>query len=505
MHFPARKSHQSLRLPACLAFGLIAAQAQAADSPAPAAEVPAKRTATVDSAPRTGDLDVMMEKRIIRVGVPYGRTHFFLEHGRQRGVSAELVREFERWFNARERRARRLQGRPVSVALVPVTRDQLLPALLEGRIDIAGGSLTATPERLAQADFITTTTVRPVNEIIVTGPGAPPLESIDDLAGMTIHSRRSTSYWTSLERLNARFRAAGRPAMNIVALPDALEDEDKLDMINAGILQVTVIDDWLARAWSQALPDVTLRGDLVISSGERGGWAIRKDSPQLSAVLQQFYTEAVRPVSLVPVLRNQQNARIRGFTNNAARAERDRFNQMIGLFRRYGEEYRLEPLLLAALGYQESQLRQEARSPVGAIGVMQLMPATGRSMQVGDIRQLEPNVHAGARYLDRLMTRYFQGAGFDEMNRTLFAFAAYNAGPTRMQQMRRLAGERGLDPDVWFNNVELVVAERIGLETTTYVRNILKYYVAYSLIEQTRSTRREALQAVPDAVPDAAP
>ena len=215
----------------------------------------------------------MMEKRIIRVGVPYGRTHFFLEHGRQRGVSAELVREFERWFNARERRARTLQGRPISVALVPVTRDQLLPALLEGRIDIAGGSLTATPERRAQADFITTTTVRPVSEIIVTGPGAPSLESIDDLAGMTIHSRRSTSYWTSLERLNGRFRAEGRPEMNIVALPDALEDEDKLDMINAGILQVTVIDDWLARAWSPALPDVTLREDLVISSGERSGWA----------------------------------------------------------------------------------------------------------------------------------------------------------------------------------------------------------------------------------------
>ena len=161
--------------------------------------------------------------------------------------------------------------------------------------------------------------------------------------------------------------------------------------------------------------------------------------------------------------------------------------------------------MLAALGYQESQLRQEARSPVGAIGVMQLMPATGRSMQVGDIKLLEPNVHAGARYLDRLMTRYFQGAGFDEMNRALFAFAAYNAGPTRMQQMRRLAGERGLDPDVWFNNVELVVAERIGLETTTYVRNILKYYVAYSLIEQTRSTRREALQAVPDAARERRP
>jgi membrane-bound lytic murein transglycosylase MltF len=491
----ARLPRWSLLL-ASLALALTTSPVQAQE-PAQARDDAARRTVTVDSTPRTGDLDVLMEERIIRVGVPYSRTLLFLEHGRQRGVAADLVKEFERWFNARERRSRTLQGRPVSVVIVPTTRERLLPDLLEGRIDIAGGNLTATPERRAQADFITTTSVRTVSEIVVTGPGAPPLASIDDLAGMTLHSRPSTSYWTSLERLNGRFREQGKPLMNIVALPDALEDEDKLDMVNAGIMQVAIIDDWLARAWSRALPGITLREDLVLGSGERSGWAIRKDSPQLTALLRQFEVEAVRPVSLVPVLRNQLDTRIARISNNAGRVERDRFDQMIGLFRQYGGRYHLDPLLLAALGYQESQLRQDARSPVGAIGVMQLMPATGNSLRVGDIRQLEPNIHAGARYLDRLMTIYFQGADFDEMNRTLFAFAAYNAGPTRMQQMRRLAGERGFDRDVWFNNVELVVAERIGLETTTYVRNILKYFVAYSLIEETRATRHEALQALP--------
>lgn len=488
-------------LPALLALALACAGAPAADAPAPAPDAAplSKRTVHLDSTARTGDLDVLMEQRVIRIGLPYSRSLFFLEHGRERGVAAELAREFERWFNARERRARTARGRPVSVVLVPTTRERLVPDLLEGRIDIAGGNLTATPERRELADFITSNSIRPVNEIIVTGPGAPELTSLDDLAGMTLHSRPSTSHWTSLERLNRRFLAEGRPAMHLVALPDALEDEDKLDMVDAGMLQVAIVDDWLARAWSTALPNLVLREDLVLASGERTGWAIRKDSPQLEALLRQFYAEAVRPVSLVPVLRNQLNTRIRGFSNNAARAERDRFNQMIGLFRQYGARYKLDPLMLAALGFQESQLRQEVRSPVGAIGVMQLMPATGNSLNVGDIRQLEPNIHAGARYLDRLMTRYFQDADFDEMNRTLFAFAAYNAGPTRMQQMRRLARERGLDPDVWFNSVEMVVAERIGLETTTYVRNILKYYVAYSLIEQTRETRREALDALPEA------
>ena len=148
--------------------------------------------------------------------------------------------------------------------------------------------------------------------------------------------------------------------------------------------------------------------------------------------------------------------------------------------------------MLAAQGYQESRLDQQARSEVGAIGVMQLMPATGAELKVGDIRQIEPNVHAGAKYLDQLMTRYFKDANFDEANRTLFAFAAYNAGPGRIQQMRTEAKKRGLDPDQWFNSVEIVVAEKVGAETTTYVRNIFKYYVAYKLIEDAEAAKRKA-------------
>src|SRR6185295_17756546 len=126
-------------------------------------------------------------------------------------------------------------------------------------------------------------------------------------------------------------------------------------------------------------------------------------------------------------------------------------------------------------------LNQNAKSAVGAIGVMQLMPATGAEMKVGDIRLTESNIHAGTKYMDQLMTRYFPDANFSEGNRPLFAFASYNCGPGNIAKMRREAAKRGLDPDKWFNNVEIVTAEKIGIETTTYVRNIYKYYVAYRL------------------------
>ena len=179
--------------------------------------------------------------------------------------------------------------------------------------------------------------------------------------------------------------------------------------------------------------------------------------------------------------------RIKVMHNSAATAERQRFQQTIALFRKYAAQYSFDPLMLAAQGYQESTLDQNKKSHVGAIGVMQIMPATGAELKVGDITAIEPNIHGGAKYMDQLMTRYFQDADFSQTNRTLFAFASYNAGPGNISKMRKETAKRGLDPDKWFNNVELITSERIGLETTTYVRNIYKYYVSYKLTEDARA------------------
>jgi membrane-bound lytic murein transglycosylase MltF len=127
---------------------------------------------------------------------------------------------------------------------------------------------------------------------------------------------------------------------------------------------------------------------------------------------------------------------------------------------------------------------------------MQIMPATGAELKVGDIRVTESNIHGGAKYMDQLMSRYLGDADFDETNRTLFAFACYNAGPGNIARMRKEAAKRGLDDNKWFNNVELVTAEKIGMETTTYVRNIYKYYVAYKLLVEVEEARKKAREAM---------
>jgi membrane-bound lytic murein transglycosylase MltF len=184
-----------------------------------------------------------------------------------------------------------------------------------------------------------------------------------------------------------------------------------------------------------------------------------------------------------------------------------RFQDAGEIFRRYAGQYRFDALLLEAQGYQESRLGQRARSAVGAVGLMQLMPKTGRALGVGDILKADPNVHAGAKYMAQLMDVYFKSVPFDEQNRTLFAFAAYDAGPGAIQSLRREAAAEKLDPNVWFDNVGRVAAARVGQETVRYVRNIYKYYVAYKLIEEADAAKKAATKpavAGPPASPQPA-
>src|SRR5262249_18143827 len=223
--------------------------------------------------------------------------------------------------------------------------------------------------------------------------------------------------------------------------------------INAGLLQISVIDEWLADVWAPILPQVVARKDLVLRSGGEVAWAFRKGSPKLQAEVDDFLTNVVRKYGLVTSNLKSFSAKLRKAENAKAGKDWQRFQEIVELFRKYGEQYRFDHLLLAAQGYQESQLDQSKRSKVGAVGVMQLMPETGKEMKVGDIKQAEPNVHAGAKYMDQLMETYFPDAELDEENRTLFAFAAYNAGPGRVAKLREVTPAQCCDPNKWVNNV----------------------------------------------------
>lgn len=489
------------RQASCLAAQGTPAQAAASQ---PAAKAPARapsrpaaaaaRRIDIANQPSFGDFDAMLDRRLIRVLVPYSRTLYFNELGHERGLTAGLTRDFERYLNKKYRRS--LGKRPLTLLIIPTTRDQLLPGLLAGKGDIAAGNLTATETRLKQVDFVAPRDRTPVRELIVTGPKSPALAQLDDLSGKTVHVRASSSYFESLNTLNARFKKDGKPPMKLVMLPDALEDEDAMEMLNVGLVQILVVDDWKAEFWAQVLPGIVVHDNMAVRDAGYIGWAIRKQSPKLQQAINDFYVSYVKKHSVAEVRLKQELQRVKQITSNTEEAELKRFKQMVGLFDKYGAQYHFDPLMLAAQGFQESQLNQNARSHVGAIGIMQLMPATGKELDVGDIRVTESNIHAGAKYLDLLMSRYFPDAHFSDSDRALFAFASYNAGPARIAKLRNEAADRGLSPDKWFNNVEIVAGEKIGLETTTYVRNIYKYYVAYRLVQQAQAARERAVGQV---------
>jgi membrane-bound lytic murein transglycosylase MltF len=456
-------------------------------------ETPEQRTLSTAHDAWTGDFKGMVERRVVRVAVPYSRSLFYHDRGRERGLTADAVRKFEEHLNKKYKKD--LQKRPITVVMIPTTRDELIPALLAGRVDIAAGNITITEERRKSVDF-SVPIAKPFSEIIVTGPGGPAIASVDDLAGKEVFVRPATSYYESLTALNAQFRAAGKPEMTLTLLPDPIEDEDKLDMINAGLLDISVVDEWLVDLWAPVVPNVAAHKDVAVRTGAEVAGAFRKGSPELQAEVDDFITNVVKKYGLVTGNFKSFAAKLRKTGNAKGGKDWERFQQVIELFRKYGEQYRFDYLLLAAQGYQESKLDQSVRSPVGAIGVMQLMPATGKEMKVGDIKETEPNVHAGSKYMDQLITTYFPDAELDEANRTLFAFAAYNAGPGRLAKLRKTAAEQGYDPNKWFNNVERVVAQKVGQEPVTYVRNIYKYYVSYKLAIEAEQRQRDAAEQV---------
>lgn len=448
----------------------------------------ALRQLSLDNAPWFGDFEAMRDKTLIRVLVPYSRTFYFHDKGMARGLTADLVHDFEVYLN--KKYAKKLHKRPITVVIVPTTRDRLLADLIEGLGDIAAGNLTETPERQAQVDFFAPHD-RQVSELVLTRVGALPLLSVDDLSGATVHVRSSSSYFASLTSLNQRLTAVGKLPVTIVTVPDAIEDEDLMEMLNAGVVSTIIVDDWKAAIWQQVLPNIQLSSVALREAGH-SGWAMRKQSPELLAEVTDFYLNGVKKQHLLERRLVAFNKRIKQIENNTEEKEWQRFETLQALFKKYGEKYGFDPLMLAAQGFQESQLKQETRGPSGALGVMQVLPSTGNALKVGNIRQLEPNIHAGAKYLDELMSRYFSDANFQGDNRTLFSFASYNAGPGKINQLRNEALRRGLDPDRWFNHVELVAADRIGWETTTYVRNIYKYYVAYKLQLEVAELQRQA-------------
>ena len=259
---------------------------QDSEEPLPPSELdtllpPAVREAVLK--PFTGDFDEMVKRRLVRVGVTYNRTFYFVDRGVQRGIAYEYGQLMEDTINERLKTG----NIKVHVIFVPMSRDKLLPALVDGKVDMVAGNLTITPEREKLVDFTDPTRAN-VSEILVTPPGTPPLASIDDLSGKTVFVRKSSSYYQSLLALNKNLQSAGKEPVVIEAAPENLEDDDLLEMVNAELIPAVIVDDYLAEFWKKVFPGIVLHEQVAVRSGGSLGVAIRKNNPQLKAALNKF-------------------------------------------------------------------------------------------------------------------------------------------------------------------------------------------------------------------------
>ncbi len=438
--------------------------------------------------PFKGDLDEMQSRRMIRVLVNYSRTRFFHDQGQARGFEYELLKAYEKHLNKG-----RKHHKWTKLIYVPVPFDQLLQGLQNGKGDLAAAGLTVTAQRAKQVAF-TAPYIPDVNEVVVHHKAVKDLKTMANLGGRMVYVRKNSSYTGHLDRLNADFKNSKIKPIEVKEAPRNIVTEDILDLVNAGIVPITVADHHLAKAWQQVMPDIVVREDLVVHKGGRIAWALRKESPQLRKHLNQFIAKHRKGSLLGNILYNRYYLHASGIRNPLAGKERKQTLALLKLFKTYADRYDFDTLAIAAQAYQESGLDNARRSPTGALGIMQVLPSTAadKHINIKDIQKLENNVHAGVKYLHFLRKRYFSDPVIPPADQVYFSWAAYNAGPAKINRIRKQAAKEGFDPNRWFFNVENIAAKVIGRETTTYVANVNKYYVAYQLqYEQAFARQKE--------------
>lgn len=422
----------------------------------------------------------MVARRYIRVAVPYSITYYYVDGKKRHGIALDLMNLFEKELN----KTLNFRSGHVGIAFIPVNRELVIPMVRDGYADIGIAGLAITPERQKEIDY-GLPVVSGLNEIIVGGPGSPPLRTLADLSGKHVYTHHSSGYEASLMRINDSLKHRKLEPIKIVTVDPFLEIEDLLEMTDAGLIPYTACLDYYANQWKVALDSLRVYNNLKIRRNVSLAWVLRKNTPSLKKQVDKFMKTSRKGTLIGNVVYNKYLGTHRLRKLRTAQSNDD-FKSVEGVFQKYGSEYHLDWLLLAAQGYQESQFNQKAVSSAGAVGIMQIKPSTaaGRPIHITNVYILDNNIHAGTKYMRHVMDQYLKDTSIDSVNQQLLALAAYNAGPTRIAQLRKKAVANGYNPNVWFDQMENVVALHVGQETVQYVSNIYKYYISYKGLER---------------------
>jgi membrane-bound lytic murein transglycosylase MltF len=311
------------------------------------------------------------------------------------------------------------------VVFIPVSPAQLQKYLNDGVGDVIVSFVIATPEREKLVDF-STPIMKGAKMVVVTGKNAPQIATIDDLSGKEIYVNPVSLSYKFLQEQSQKLKQAGKPAIIVKESDPNLTDEDLLEMTNAGIVPATVVFDYRAELWSVVLPDIVIHHDIALTNDANLAWAMRKNSPQLKAVMDDFLKDHRQGTVFGGVMLKKYFQNKKFIKNATSEQEIQKFHSYVKYFQKYAAEYNFDYLMLIAQGYQESMLRQEQVSPRGAVGAMQVLPkyAAANPINIPDVRDPENNIHAGAKMMRNIADTYFKDDKLDPLNKTLMTFAS---------------------------------------------------------------------------------
>ncbi len=432
-----------------------------------------------------GDLDGIVKRRILRVLVAPNKLGFYFDGSEIHGAAYEFCREFERFLNHKLHTG----NLAIHLHFVPIGRDSLLPKLADGYGDLIA-TMMVTPSQPQFAVDFAEPLYDEAKAVIVSGRGEQ-LSRLEDLSGREVYYFSNTTSYEKLRRLSEDLQRNGKPPIRLTPAAPDLRVGDLLEMVNAGLVPMTVAEEQVAQAWAKVLPNLKIHSQIVVAANPLA-WVVQPNTPQLKSVVNEFIRNHKIGTLYGNTLRDKYLGNIKWVKDAIAGEDLAHFEQMVHLFHTYGEKYEFPYLLLAAQAYQESGLNQRLRSKAGAVGVMQIKPSTASAdpIDITGVDKLDHNIEAGAKYLRYMVTHYYANEPMDQMTKGLFALASYNAGPDRIEKLRPVAAKEGYDPNRWFNNVEFVAATEIGAETPNYVGNVYKYYLAYKMTTEQDARRR---------------
>jgi len=432
-------------------------------------------------------------RRVLRVLVSYNATNYFILKGRQAGLEFELMNSFEKDLNKN-----RTADKKVHLFYIALPFDQLIPALLDGRGDVIAAGMTITPERSNKVLFSKPYRTG-ISEVTVRNRTAEKLTNSQQLSGKTVAVVKGSSYVTHLNDLNDLFKREKKPLVKIIEADKSLTSEDILQMVNAGIYKYTIVDSHIASLWSQVLDNITVDTGATISTGSEIAWAMRKSDSAFKFKLNTFLQKNKQGTLTGNVLFNRYYKNTRWIKNPVDTETMKRFQDYQKSFIKYGREYKIDWLMLTALGYQESKLNQWVESKQGAVGVMQIKPSTAadKNIKITGVRNsYDRNIHAATKYLAFIRKRYFSDPKIEPLEQLAFTLAAYNAGAARITKMRNRAKLLGKDPNKWFFSVEQVTRQYSSSEPVDYVAHIMKYYVAFKSLIAAEEARKNAAEMI---------